>query len=177
MNDDAPSIVADPTQIDQVLLNLALNASDAMPDGGTLTLSVDGFTPSPLDPRHSAIADGRYCRITVSDTGEGMTESTLARIFEPFFTTKDVGKGTGLGLATTHGIVTQSGGHILVSSKPSFGTTFEIILPAAPSTIPSDRALPGSSLGALTPRSGPARGRSVRAARHRAGSADDLEVV
>jgi PAS domain S-box-containing protein len=174
---NAPSIVADPTQIDQVLLNLALNASDAMPDGGTLTLSVDAFTPSRLDPRHSAIADGLYCRITVSDTGEGMTESTLARIFEPFFTTKEVGKGTGLGLATTHGIVSQSGGHILVASKPSFGTTFEVVLPAAPSTVPSDRALQPPPSVTLTPRSGPARGRSVRAARRRAGSADDLEVV
>ena len=128
----APPIFADPSQMDQVLLNLAINARDAMPDGGTLTLTLGHWTPSEWDsPRYAAIPPGEYCRITVADTGFGMAPSTLERIFEPFFTTKDVGKGTGLGLATSYGIVTSIDGHLLVSSKPGQGTEFEIILPAA----------------------------------------------
>jgi PAS domain S-box-containing protein len=130
VDDHAPSVFADPTQVDQVLLNLSLNARDAMPEGGVLSLSVKHFSPSSADPRHASIDPGSYCRITVSDTGVGMASSTIDRIFEPFFTTKEVGKGTGLGLATAHGIVTQAGGHLLVSSEPSFGTTFDVLLPA-----------------------------------------------
>ena len=118
----APAIFADPSQMDQVLLNLALNARDAMPDGGTLTLTLGRWTPAESDsPRYAAIAPGEYCRITVGDTGVGMDPETLERIFEPFFTTKEVGKGTGLGLATSYGIVTSIDGHLLVCSAPGDG--------------------------------------------------------
>ena len=128
----APPIFADPSQMDQVLLNLALNARDAMPDGGTLTLTLGSWTHAESDsPRYAAIAPGEYCRITVADTGVGMDTETLERIFEPFFTTKDVGKGTGLGLATSYGIVTSMDGHLLVCSAPGEGTEFEVIIPAS----------------------------------------------
>jgi two-component system cell cycle sensor histidine kinase/response regulator CckA len=127
-----PPIFADPSQMDQVLLNLALNARDAMLDGGTLTLTLTGWARAARDPaRYAAVPVGEYCRLTVRDTGVGMDSTTLERIFEPFFTTKDVGKGTGLGLATCYGIVTNAGGHLFVSSEPNKGTEFEIILPAA----------------------------------------------
>jgi signal transduction histidine kinase len=118
--------------MDQVLLNLAVNARDAMPDGGTLTLTLAGWTRGERgQSRYAAVEPGDYCRISVGDTGVGMDAQTITRIFEPFFTTKDVGKGTGLGLATSYGIVTSSGGHLLVSSEPGQGTEFEILLPAA----------------------------------------------
>ena len=128
----APPIFADPSQIDQVLMNLAVNARDAMPAGGTLTLTLAGWTQTERgSPRYAAISPGEYCRITVGDTGVGMNSTVLEHIFEPFYTTKDVGKGTGLGLATSYGIVSSIGGHILVSSQPDLGTVFEIILPIA----------------------------------------------
>jgi two-component system, cell cycle sensor histidine kinase and response regulator CckA len=110
-------VEADPDQLTQVVLNIALNARDAMPEGGRLTIST------------SAVDAG--VAIVVSDTGTGMDEETLERIFEPFFTTKDTGKGTGLGLATVYGVVSQSGGRIEVESEPGAGSTFRVLLPRA----------------------------------------------
>jgi PAS domain S-box-containing protein len=132
IDDAAPLVCADPVQLNQVLLNLAVNARDAMPDGGTLTLHVGEWCAEHDLEDRPGVAPGRYCRISVADTGTGMDEATQARIFEPFFTTKETGLGTGLGLATTYGIVKQSGGHIFVDSRLGHGTTFEILLPAAP---------------------------------------------
>ena len=114
----APTPVrVDPGQLEQVLVNLAINARDAMPDGGVLTIATDRV--------------GDEVRVTVTDTGCGMTAEVAARVFEPFFTTKDQGHGTGLGLSTVYGIVTRAGGQIQVDSKPGGGTTFEVRLPAA----------------------------------------------
>ena len=131
IDDTAPLVSADPVQLNQVLLNLAVNARDAMPDGGTLSLHVDEWNAEGDQEDWRGVAPGRYCRIAVSDTGSGMDEATQARIFEPFFTTKGPGKGTGLGLSTTYGIVKQSGGHIFVDSRLGHGTTFEILFPEA----------------------------------------------
>lgn len=125
------SVMADPTQLEQVLVNLAINARDAMPRGGRLTVRIsNAVLDNEFAARHADVEAGLYVLITVNDTGEGMTEEVLEHIFEPFFTTKPEGKGTGLGLAMAYGVVRQAGGHILVDSKVDAGTRFRICLPA-----------------------------------------------
>jgi two-component system, cell cycle sensor histidine kinase and response regulator CckA len=122
---------ADATQVEQVVINLAANARDAMPDGGLMTIetcNVD-FTVADVEQRHE-IRPGPYVRLAVTDTGAGFDPQIKVSLFDPFFTTKVKGKGTGLGLATVYGVVKQSGGYIYASSTPGRGATFEVFLPA-----------------------------------------------
>ncbi|MBM4124637.1 MAG: response regulator, partial [Nitrospira sp.] len=123
-------VKADPGQVEQVIMNLAVNARDAMPKGGRLTIALDNVELGETDPSRSVpTRPGRYVMVAVSDTGHGMDAETQARIFDPFFTTKDKSKGTGLGLSMVYGIVKQSGGYIFVKSTPRQGATFTIYLP------------------------------------------------
>jgi signal transduction histidine kinase len=131
---DAGRVRADPSQIQQILMNLAANARDAMPSGGRLTIHT------------SRTADTPDVMLQVTDTGHGMDEPTRARIFEPLFTTKDLEKGTGLGLATVHSIVTKLGGHISVESSPGRGARFSIHLPVADPSV-EERKAAGTSGG------------------------------
>ena len=136
------SVHCDPRQLEQVIVNLAVNARDAMPSGGILQLQTEERTVDPQNRFAAGLPAGRYVALVVRDTGVGMDAATRSRIFEPFFTTKPPGMGTGLGLATVYGIVQQSGGQVLVDSTPGRGSTFTVLLPrvAEPDEQPDDEA-------------------------------------
>ncbi|MEW6262595.1 MAG: response regulator [Thermodesulfobacteriota bacterium] len=147
-------IRGDVHQLEQVLMNLAANAKDAMPDGGALILETEMIRLSPGDGRsYPDLPPGRYVRLGVTDTGQGMDKETLAHIFDPFFTTKGVGEGTGLGLSTVYGVIKAHGGHLTCYSEPDRGTTFRAYLPAAeegavlepiPPAAPGEKPLTGT---------------------------------
>jgi PAS domain S-box-containing protein len=138
---DLWTIVGDPTQLHQVMVNLCVNARDAMPDGGQISITAENEAIVNGDGAAGGTPSGNYVRIDVADSGEGMGPSVMARIFDPFFTTKDIGKGTGLGLSTSLGIVTGHGGSLRVDSRVGEGTRFRILLPAQPGGVHEETAV------------------------------------
>ena len=147
---DLWNIKGDRIRMEQVLMNLVSNARDAMPHGGTLTLTTANVLVGPSTPVDRPLLPGRYVRLEVRDTGIGIPEDVLPKIFEPFFTTKEVGRGTGLGLATVHGIVQQSQGSIFVESRPGHGTTFTTYLPETAEPVAAEASAAVTSLGPAT---------------------------
>jgi PAS domain S-box-containing protein len=140
-SDDLWPCLADPSQLETAILNLALNARDAMPKGGRLSITAENFAIGGADAAQFAdVRAGDYLQVSISDTGVGMTPEVAARAFEPFFTTKEVGKGSGLGLSMVYGFVKQSGGHVRLYSEPGMGTTVKLFLPRADRTAPTARA-------------------------------------
>ncbi len=142
LNSDIGSIKADRSQVEQVIMNLLVNATDAMPHGGELSLKTENVdVDAEMASKHMGMKPGSYVAFSVTDSGEGMDEATKSRVFEPFFTTKAKGKGTGLGLSTVYGVVKQSDGYISVDSSPGAGTTFKVYLPRVNLTPTSRRQL------------------------------------
>ena len=167
---DLSSVLADPGQIEQVLVNLAVNARDAMPGGGKLTIQTANVQVDDTYPAPGAdLPPGWYVSVKVSDTGTGIPGDIISRVFEPFFTTKSHGEGTGLGLATSYGIITQAGGTIRIYSEPGLGTTVSVLLPATGQAAPC----PAAAARQARRRHGPGRAHRRGRARAARGSPPD----
>lgn len=188
LTDESVTITIDPGHLEQVLMNMIINARDAMPNGGTVTIetSLADLRSEPLEPGFTP-QPGKYAVLTITDTGTGMDAATKSHIFEPFFTTKERGKGTGLGLATIDGIIKQAGGQIAVYSEPGCGTTFKIFLPlsstgAEPEAPSENEVAPGESETVLLVEDEPSLRAIVRDCLHAGGykvieANDGLEAI
>ncbi|MEO1798295.1 MAG: ATP-binding protein, partial [Pseudomonadota bacterium] len=160
---DLPPIRADKRQLEQVLMNLVVNARDAMPDGGRINISTEAINlTEPMERGRALVPAGDYILVHVRDEGVGIPKEKQAQIFEPFFTTKKVGEGTGLGLSTAYGIVKQSGGFIFVESAPGVGTTFTLYFPVA--EVEAEPVAPALPAAAALPTKGPAPNRAANGA-------------